>query len=161
VHDARTNPAQSTLPLWQRSGSLRYATPSHRVKIVAMRSPWLRFQLSSAFVLLSILCWVLATRPFWHEHHRIIAWIGANRSQAITVIDRAKFPLSQDEEELLEPLQGSRRVNINNESYYRPNPSLFWPGLAFATFIGWKCRKVATRPTVAYVPRCPLNNSPS
>ena len=102
-----------------------------------------QFHLSTWLLLVTLLCWAMAQRPYWEAHRRIMAWpVDTDRRYATVVVDQPRIEdwraSSPDAELLLDRLRSDRRVNLWQDGYWRPNPRLLWPAVTLAALLCWK-----------------------
>ena len=96
---------------------------------------WFKFRLSTVLVLLAILCWILATRPFF-----IVTDIDYDSGVFVPELGRTT----------------SGFTSVYEVSF---NPRLVWAAVALAAFLAWKgARAVATRHADRQEPPPPAPN---
>jgi len=99
------------------------------------RRRWFQFRLSTWFVLVAILAWAMACRPWIVSEEYAV---DVSRSDFLA----AKDPLGYQHDRTIgggiETLDdGSVRYHYRYE-HYRPNASLAWPAAALTASLAWK-----------------------
>jgi len=96
---------------------------------------WFQFRLSTWFVLVAILCWAMAIRPWatWYTEQGVVRTFG-----------EPKLPFGARVVWIHGPDEGPPDAaaippaHLWERNILRVNPRLAWPALALAAFVAWK-----------------------
>jgi hypothetical protein len=98
---------------------------------------WFQFNLSTWLVLVGIVAWALAQRPYTHP----VTYLIYQKPDSAQLERVNRFEGDSWTRGFWPWLRAAVKVSPmcrSVEVVHRPNPALIWPALALAAFLGWK-----------------------